>query len=87
MDSPPKNPNRIDSTAAPATEPDPPLHPFTQPMVPAGLLPWAAAIVGIAAAIQTIIPAGTVAATVCGIVVSLGLALGIISNGIKKKVE
>lgn len=82
----PNNPNRIDPTAAPATTPDPPLHPFTKPLVPQSVLPWAAAAVGIAGVLLPLVPAGPVS-IILGIVVALGSALGIVSNGVKKPVD
>lgn len=75
-------PNRIDPTAAPATTPEPALHPFTAPLVPQRWLPWASAIVGICAVLIPLVPPGP-AQAVLSIIVGLGTALGIVSNGVK----
>lgn len=82
---PPKSPNRIDPLAPPATEPDPPLHPFTTPLIPQAYLAVAVGVVGIAAVLLPIFAAGTVPHLICEVVVGLGAAFGIVSNGVKKK--
>lgn len=62
-----------------------PVSPTGAPVLPAWVPSVAAAVVAAAVAIQQVTPPHTIAFQVAGIVIGIGAALGIVSQGTRKK--
>lgn len=79
------NPHRIDSTAAPATTPDPPLSELNDGGWLSRWKPVVASLVTIAAGLLTVFSPGSWPFIVCNLVIGVGAALGIVSRGVAPK--
>lgn len=61
-----------------------PISPTGAPVLSPKFVPWLALAVGVAALLPMVPGLPPVVATVCGVVVALGAALGIASPGVRK---
>lgn len=67
------------------SEPTPVVSPTGAPVLPAWVPGVAAALVGLAATLQQVLPPHTVGFQIAGIVVGIGAAFGIVSQGVRRK--
>lgn len=59
--------------------------PTGAPRLPPSVVPYAAALVGVAAVLMPFLPAHTVAFQVCAAILGAGVTIGIASPGLRKK--
>lgn len=77
------NPNRV-STTSPANGEYQQASPTGQPLLPVRLVPWLTVLVALAGVLPLVPGLPPLALAICGVIVSVGAALGIASPGVRK---